>query len=46
VSTWAFADEARGVWIDASGFASASGVDPMITMMALARSTAFAILGV
>jgi choline dehydrogenase-like flavoprotein len=36
----------RGVWIgDASAFPSPSGVNPMITIMALARRTAFAILG-
>jgi choline dehydrogenase-like flavoprotein len=38
--------DTRGVWIgDASAFPSPSGVNPMITIMALARRTAFAILG-
>lgn len=38
--------DARGVWIgDASAFPSPSGVNPMITIMALARRTAHAILG-
>ncbi len=38
--------DVRGVWIaDASGFPSASGVNPMITIMGLARRTAFAMLG-
>ena len=38
--------DVRGVWIgDTSAFPSASGVNPMITCMALARRTAQAILG-
>jgi choline dehydrogenase-like flavoprotein len=37
--------DTRGVWIgDASAFPGPSGVNPMITVMALARRTAFAIL--
>jgi len=38
--------DTRGVWIgDASAFPTPSGVNPMITIMALARRTALAILG-
>ena len=41
---WGQLHDTKGVWIgDASGFPTASGVNPMLTIMALARRTAGAI---
>ena len=41
---WGELHDVRGVWIgDASAFPTASGTNPMVTIMALARRTADAI---
>jgi choline dehydrogenase-like flavoprotein len=41
---WGELHDCRGVWIgDGSAFPNASGINPMVTIMALARRTAFAI---
>jgi len=43
---WGQLHDTKGVWIgDASAFPTASGVNPMLTIMALARRTAGAIAG-
>jgi choline dehydrogenase-like flavoprotein len=43
---WGELHDTRGVWIgDASAFPTASGTNPMVTIMALARRTAHAIAG-
>jgi choline dehydrogenase-like flavoprotein len=43
---WGELHDCRGVWIgDGSGFPSATGINPMVTIMALARRTAHAIRG-
>ena len=41
---WGELHDTKGVWIaDASAFPTASGVNPMLTIMAMARRTAGAI---
>jgi choline dehydrogenase-like flavoprotein len=41
---WGELHDCRGVWIgDGSAFPNATGINPMVTIMALARRTAFAI---
>ena len=41
---WGQLHDTKGVWIaDASAFPTASGVNPMLTIMAMARRTAGAI---
>jgi choline dehydrogenase-like flavoprotein len=41
---WGELHHCRGVWIgDGSAFPNATGINPMVTIMALARRTAFAI---